>query len=408
MDATIRVSLLIQKTRINQKIMSHPLQDLRILHRKAIYPEKFGGNLRTLNLARLALGVYDRTTLYSMDNSVDFEGIIDGVPVIQEKEFHNELEKIAYYIHGLTSKELIIPYTKRAFLSSDHSLFQIEDPLFYPLLKKNHISEFILDEHNVNWELASFPRHELKKKIYIAMASRRDKQNEIQALLHASHVLCCSLRDWDILIAEVPDLEGRISIIPNCVNPREYEIPANPIPLPDTPSAKGRILFVGLMDYAPNVEAAWLICHSIAPRRPDCEFIIAGRNPPSIPCPENVRFTGYVKDLKMVIASVEICLAPLISGSGTRLKILEYMAMGKTVISTSKGAEGIECTDGLNIIIEDAIDKYPEIICQLLDDEQKCLALGKEARKLINEKYDWELYREPLKKIYRDVMGDNR
>jgi polysaccharide biosynthesis protein PslH len=79
------------------------------------------------------------------------------------------------------------------------------------------------------------------------------------------------------------------------------------------------------------------------------------------------------------------------------------MAMGKPVIATSKGAEGIEYTDGLNIIIEDTIEKYPEIIQDLLDNEKKRAALGREAWKLINEKYDWELYRKPLGKIYRDL-----
>ena len=114
-------------------------------------------------------------------------------------------------------------------------------------------------------------------------------------------------------------------------------------------------------------------------------------------------FPGYVDDIKSVIASADICIAPIRSGSGTRIKILEYMAMGKPVITTSKGAEGIEYTDGLNIIIEDRIENYPEIIRHLLDDEKKRLALGREGRKLITEKYDWEMYRKRLEKIYRDV-----
>jgi glycosyltransferase involved in cell wall biosynthesis len=119
-----------------------------------------------------------------------------------------------------------------------------------------------------------------------------------------------------------------------------------------------------------------------------------------------VHFSGYISNLKQVIAEADICIAPIRSGSGTRLKILEYMAMGKPVISTSKGAEGIEYTDGLNIIIEDTIDKYPEIIRQLLDDEKKRGALGREARKLIEEKYNWDLYRKPLEKIYRRVKEE--
>jgi glycosyltransferase involved in cell wall biosynthesis len=338
-----------------------------------------------------------------MDNAIDYEGTIDGVPVIQEKEFHTNGERIRYYFHALTARELVIPYTERAFISAEDSLFQIEDPLFYPLLKKNRISRFILDEHNANWEMYDFAHPDLKKRIYAKVASHRDKENEKLALLHATHILCCSIRDRDILVLEVPEIEDRITIIPNCVNFHEYESPPFSSPEPRKNSKKGQILFVGLMAYAPNVEAARFICEIIAPRTLRCEFIIAGKNPPKLACPENVMFPGYVDDIKSVIASADICIAPIRSGSGTRIKILEYMAMGKPVITTSKGAEGIEYTDGLNIIIEDRIENYPEIIRHLLDDEKKRLALGREGRKLITEKYDWEMYRKRLEKIYRDV-----
>ena len=384
--------------------MSRPLRKLRILHRKAVYPGSFGGNLRTINIARLALSAFEDITLYSMDNAVDFNGMVAGVPVIQEKEFRNEWDKIWYYFYAITTKDLIIPYTKRAFVSPETSLFQIETPLFYPLLKHNHISRFILDEHNVNWETYDFTHPDIKQRIYAKIASRRDRENEKQALLHAAHILCCSHRDRNILISEVPEIQGRISVIPNCVNVRDYETLLNLEAVSEL--KKHRILFVGLMDYAPNVEAARLICEIIAPRTSECEFIIVGKNPPKLHCPENVRIPGYVEDIKSFMANADICLAPIRSGSGTRIKILEYMAMGKPVISTTKGAEGIDYMDGLNIIIEDRIEKYPEVIRVLLDDEKKRLALGQEARKLIEEKYDWELYRKPLEKIYRDAMGE--
>jgi glycosyltransferase involved in cell wall biosynthesis len=211
------------------------------------------------------------------------------------------------------------------------------------------------------------------------------------------------VRDRDLLVSEVAEIRERISVIPNCVNAGDYEMVSRPGTIAGNPE-KGRILFVGLMDYAPNVEAARLICEIIAPRSSGCRFDIVGKNPPKLRCPENVRFSGYVEDIRPVIANADICLAPIRTGSGTRIKILEYMAMGKPVIATSKGAEGIEYTDGRDIIIEDTIEKYPEIIRQLLDDEKRCSVLGREARKLVREKYDWELYRKPLERIYRDAM----
>ena len=99
--------------------MSQPCQELRILHRKGIYPGSFGGNLRTLNIARLSMGIFINTTLFSMDNTTEFEGMISGVSVIQEKEFHNQWKRFAYYFRALTANALVIPYTERAFLSAE-------------------------------------------------------------------------------------------------------------------------------------------------------------------------------------------------------------------------------------------------------------------------------------------------
>jgi glycosyltransferase involved in cell wall biosynthesis len=387
--------------------MSEPFSELRILHRKAIYPHITGGNLRTMNIARLALGVFPHTTVFSMDNRLDYEGDIDGIHVIQERELHTVREMVKYYTRAITAKELIVPYTKRAFRYSENALYEINDPLLYPLLKREKISQFILDEQNVNWEMFSIPQPDIKKRIYVKIAFRRDKENEKRALHHAAHVICCSYRDRDILVNEVPDIKDRISVIPNCVNFREYD-PVHRSMVRENEGQRSRILFVGNPSHPPNADAVRLICQIIAPRSSgNYQFIITGKNPHAINPPENVQFVGYVRDIRETIAGADICIAPIRSGSGTRLKILEYMAMGKPVIATSKGAEGIEFTEGLNIIIEDEIQKYPEIIQQLLDDEKKCSALGREARKLICEKYDWDLYRKPLQKIYRDVTGNS-
>jgi glycosyltransferase involved in cell wall biosynthesis len=385
--------------------MPEPANNLRILHRKAIYPGISGGRLRTMNIARLAREVFGSTRVFSMDNRVDYEGTIDGIPVIQKKEFHTVVERLGYYAHAMSAREFIVPYTKLAFDNPKNTLFQIEDPLLYPLLKKEKISRFILDEHNVNWEIMSLnPEPELKKQIYRKMWSGRDRENEKRALKYAAQVLCCSSRDREIFISEVPGIEDSISVIPNCVNLTEYDTIRQSTPR-EKEDKECRILFVGTLHYPPNNEAVRFICQIIAARSPDnYHYIIVGKNPPAIDHPQNVEFAGYITDVRRVIVDADICIAPIRSGSGTRLKILEYMAMGKPVIATSKGAEGIEYTDGLNIIIEDRIEKYPEIIRQLFDDEKKRSALGRESVKLIREKYDWERYRKPLEKIYRGLV----
>jgi glycosyltransferase involved in cell wall biosynthesis len=378
------------------------LNELRILHRGPIYPDISGGSLRTLNIARIACDFFTDTTVYSMDKNLAYEGNIDGLHLIQEKISLTLAEKLLFYPHALFARELHVPFVKRAFLNPENVFFQIENDVLFPHLRKKRISRFIIDEQNVNWEMASFVRG-IKNHFYQSLAFRRDKENEKDALRAATHVLCCSRRDRDIFCTSVPEVTDKISVIPNCVDLSKYN--------PGLPRSNGgdrisRILFIGTLSYPPNIDAVHLICRIIAPKSdPTLQFIIAGRNPPAVRCPGNVRFTGYVPDIVPVIADADICIAPLRSGSGTRLKILEYMAMEKPVIATSKGAEGIECQHGLNIIIEDSIEKYPGIIMALIDDPKRCRALGREARKLVEEKYDWELYRKPLGKIYRELAG---
>jgi glycosyltransferase involved in cell wall biosynthesis len=201
----------------------------------------------------------------------------------------------------------------------------------------------------------------------------------------------------------VPEIDGKISVIPNCVNIRDYDAACRAPEPGDTTVKERQVLFVGTLSYQPNMDAVRLICKDIAPQCPDCVFIIVGINPPKIPYPHNVKRTGYLPDVRPVLAGADICIAPICSGSGTRLKILEYMAMGKPVISTSKGAEGIDYTHGLNIVIEDEIERYPEIIHQLVADETRCSDLGRNALKLVREKYDWQIYRKSLEKIYQDM-----
>ncbi|MDP3104078.1 MAG: glycosyltransferase, partial [Candidatus Methanoperedens sp.] len=106
------------------------------------------------------------------------------------------------------------------------------------------------------------------------------------------------------------------------------------------------------------------------------------------------------------LSSADICIVPLRFGSGTRLKILEYMAACKPVISTSKGAEGIEYVDKENIIIEDNINNFVGIIKELLNEENRACEIGKSAEKLIKQKYEWNLYSNTLNDVYKIALND--
>lgn len=381
------------------------LNELRIFYPGQLYPEKkSGGYLRTINLAKLASEKF-KTSIYGIAEGKSYECKRDGINIIQEKKYKNIFGKFTHYSKGLISNDYSLMNSKRGFEDFDpkKTIFQLEGPYSYNLFKKKGIKKFVLDEQNVYWELSEFPNFDLKNRIYNKVASNRDRNIEINAIKEASHILTCSEIDKENIILEIPDSENKITIIPNCVDFKKYE---NYSKTKEEKEDSSKILFMGTLSYQPNTDALYNICNIIAPDFDEkVKFIIVGKNPPKIKHPSNVKFVGYVEDINETIFNSDICIAPLRYGGGTRLKILEYMAMGKPVISTKKGAEGIDYVNNKNIIIEDNIKNYAHVIADLLKDEKTRNYLGKEAIRLIKSTYDWQIYKKTLNNIYNEVLN---
>lgn len=158
------------------------------------------------------------------------------------------------------------------------------------------------------------------------------------------------------------------------------------------------ILFCGLLSSAPNSEGLlWFynkIWSDVRKRFPQLRLLVVGSGNLSlgkrfITNDESLVFSGAVDDVKSWYNKAAISIVPLLTGSGTRLKILEAMSLGLPVVSTTKGAEGIDYTDGQNIIIADEPTNFAERIIKLLDNIEERKSLAKYARKLVEEKYDW-------------------
>ncbi len=375
---------------------------LNVLYPSSLYPTTSGGSLRTLNMARLAQSNFQSVCVYCTDEDITHEGDVNGVHVFQGKRYQNKIDKFFYYAKGLFSQEFSLKSPERAFDSGNSTVFQLEGPYFYNLLKRRGVKDYVLNEHNVYWELLDFPSYSFKEQLYSLFASQRDKNIEIMALRDATQILVCSERDKRILSENVQNIEDKITIIPNCVDFELYKTYLEEHSTSFNENDRKKVLFTGGLSYPPNRDAVYTICNDIAPNfeDDDVEFIIAGSNPPNIKMPKNVTCLGYVDDILHIILQSDICISPLRYGSGTRFKILEYMAMGKPIVSTSKGAEGIDYTNHQDIIIEDDFTKFSGKIADLLENCAIGKQLGKNAQQLIQQKYDWEIYREPLQKVY--------
>jgi len=352
-------------------------------------------------MARLAQSDFQSVCVYCTDEDITYEGDVNDVHVFQGNKYQNKVDKFFYYAKGLFSQKFSLKSPERAFDSGNPTVFQLEGPYFYNLLKRRGIKDYVLNEHNVYWELLDFPSYSSKERLYSLFASQRDKKIEIMALRDATQILVCSERDKQILSENIQNVEDKITIIPNCVDFVQYKTYLEQHSTRVNGSGKKTILFTGGLSYPPNRDAVNIICNDIAPNFEDyVEFLVAGKTPPNIQKPKNVTFLGYVEDILQLILQSDICIAPLRYGSGTRFKILEYMAMGKPVVSTSKGAEGIDYTNYQDIIIEDNFSEFSGRIADLLEDRAMRERFGKNAQKLIHQKYDWEIYRGLLQKVY--------
>ena len=144
------------------------------------------------------------------------------------------------------------------------------------------------------------------------------------------------------------------------------------------------VLFIGSSNYFPNQEAISLIKNSFAPKLPNTTFILAGNGLKTL-TENNIKSIGNVKDLDDLIENADICIAPLLHGSGIKQKVLSYLSHGKPVVGTSIAFNGFDAINGSNAIVEDDIEKFPFLISHLQKNTRLFKKLQKNSKRLANQ-----------------------
>jgi sugar transferase (PEP-CTERM/EpsH1 system associated) len=164
-----------------------------------------------------------------------------------------------------------------------------------------------------------------------------------------------------------------------------------------TPSSRPHLVFTGSMDWLPNEDGMLFFVRDILPRirqlEPDTSLSIIGRSPtPAVRRlaeDRGIDVTGRVDDVRPHVAAGTVYVVPLRIGGGTRLKIFEAMAMGKAVVSTTVGAEGLPVTHGHDVLIADEPARFAQAVVHMIRDAHDRRRIEDAARKLVVEKYDW-------------------
>lgn len=224
----------------------------------------------------------------------------------------------------------------------------------------------------------------------------------------AHHIFACSQSDCDRFIQSYGVRDTSITVIPNGVDLQASE-KAAPLPAEWTERLANRcvLFFMGNPRYQPNLEGLKFLSEQVLPelerQRPgQFELVICGGEAQGT-WHSNMIFAGLVPDeqLKALLHRADICLSPTFTGSGTRLKILEYLAAGKPVVSTTKGAEGLDLVPDRDLLVAEA-DSFAGALIALADSPDRARKMGNAGQQLVKERYDWKARIQPL---WRDAIG---
>ena len=235
-----------------------------------------------------------------------------------------------------------------------------------------------------HWEVATNPVWKFVfKREYEKMRSA-----ELDYLRRSMHVLTVSDTDTAFFAKDLSS--AKITTIPTGVD-IDYFQPADG----EEPDS---LVFTGSMDWMPNEDGILYFVDAILPlirkQRPNVKLWVVGRRPGKkiqalAESDPGIVVTGRVDDIRPSIAKGTVYVVPLRVGGGTRLKIFEAMAMGKAVVSTTIGAEGLPVTNGSDIVLADEPKFFADEVCRLLDSPGERKRIGVAARRLVEEKYSW-------------------
>lgn len=285
------------------------------------------------------------------------------------------------------------------------SLIQCEWTPYARFLSRRNSVPALVSTHNVESEIwARRARQEPNPiaKLFFRTQEWKMRWFERRVLRHVSAATAVTksdvktLRSWGV---------KSVTLVPNGVEPEAYS---------NSPEAgsEDEILFLASLDWYPNIDALDYFVRDMFPLLRSCwpnvKLMIVGRRPneslkkrlSEVP---SVNFVGEVKSVRAYLDRAAVVIVPLRIGGGSRLKILEALAAGKAVVSTSIGAEGLELVSGEHLIVADAPSDFVVSIKELLASRDARLHLGRRGRMLVSEKYGWDSIADRLEAAWHGV-----
>ena len=398
-------------TQIHSKFnIHHSILFMRILQlcRKFPYPLKDGEAIAVTNLAKAYQGLGHEVILLSFNtiktyyDTQQLPASFNHYTAIHTVYLDNRVTIKGAFLNLFTSDSYhITRFISSTFkdklkeILSNHKfdLVQLEGinvAPYIPIIREHSQAKIVMRAHNVEfeiWERVANTTSFLPKKWYLQHLVKQLKQYEIDQLSAYDLLLAMTQRDLNIFKQLAPINEALVT--PIGLDLKDYQ---NTPPLTVPPYS---ISFIGSLDWMPNqdglkwfLEKVWPAIHQ---KYPTLTFHIAGRNPPPWvfgKAGNGVIVHGEVADAKTFVLSHPITVVPLLSGSGMRVKILESMALGRAVLTTSIGLEGIEANHQQEVLIGDTPTEFIALLDYCLSFPEQVQRIAKNARDFAFKKYD--------------------
>lgn len=399
---------------------------MKILWVKAgkLLPVDTGGKIRSYNILRHLAKEHEVTLLsyYGGRRDSDYEAAIaqrlPGAQTIYTAAPEGTIAQTLDYMLRLPSAA---PYAVRKFTNpkarqevarrmNDDSLdVAVCDFLSASLnFPESLPAPVVLFQHNVEtmlWRRMAKTENAPLRKLSYNIEARKMSAYETRTLSRFQHVIAVSDHDRDAMLTLSPGCP--ITVVPTGVDTEQYQV---------APSVSGRplIVFTGSMDWEPNIDAMEYFCREIWPTVltafPDARFQIVGRNPHARVqrlASSSVEVTGTVASVTDYLRAATVVIVPLRIGGGTRLKIFEAMAMAKAMVSTSIGAEGLDVTNGRDLLIADAAPAFASSILQLLRNPEVRRTYEQNAA-VLAARFDWSQIARRFAEVLREASAGFR
>lgn len=322
------------------------------------------------------------------------------------------LAGIHTYEHLVGMLEVMQAAIDRMLSEQQFDVVQVEFPYMaaYDFSAGRVHPRLCLDEHNLEYDVLRRTADAdvgTLRRAYSAFAWRKLWLEERRAWRRFDGCVVTSVRDEALLREDAP--RARIAVVPNGVDVDAFA------PTPSEKVEPNTVLFLGAINYYPNTDGLLFFLREAWPAlkaaRPGVKLKIVGpKPPPSIsqwPDP-SVEVVGYVDDVRPHIARAGAMIVPLRIGGGTRLKVLEAMAFGKAIISTTLGAEGIDVTHDKEILLADDGAGLAAQTARALGDEALTRRLGIAARELALARYSWRFCADRISSFYEELTASPR